>query len=353
MKVPSELILSKFHPKIFQFCLENKISTDTDYDCLLSFLLFEEIKKDSNKRLSLSILKNYFDSLPKDFSEFPLNYSEDELFCLKNTYFSKRIEKFKIEFEKNFEKISEHFSRMNLKLNREKFLKFYLILCSRSFGLDTEEGTFDSLVPFGDMFNTSVNDYERSSFWYFDDDKNFHVEAGRDITPNEEIFIRYNDGYNSDFLLYYGFTLKENKNGKIENFVINDDLGNILCEVRLKYPKPSIRDFKLDSLRDKLNSNSHDDVDLLQLVKENLYKANKFYDDHWKYDEKHVTKISHINMENIKGIIQEEHMVIRENLKFIDKMIQIMQNIEGVNDMEDLSYYDVDFLQNYKFRNNL
>ena len=352
MIVPSDLILSKFHPKISQFCLENKIPSGTDYDCLISFLLFEEIKNGSEEKLSLSILKNYFESLPKYFSEFPLNYSNDEIRLLKNTFFSKRLEKFKIEYEENFEKISEHFSRLNLNLDKEKFMKFYLILCSRSFGLDTEEGTFDSLVPFGDMFNTSVNDHERSSFWYFDDDKNFYVEAGRDIIPNEEIFIRYNDGYNSDFLLYYGFTLKKNKNGKIENFVIKDEFGNVICDVRLKLPNPSIRDFKLNLMK-KIMKEKIDDIDLLELIKENLNRVNKFYDDHLIYDETDFGNISKINMENIKRIIEEEHMVIRENLIFIDRIIQIMKNKGGGFINDNLSYYDVEFLQNYKFRQGL
>jgi len=190
MKIPSDLILSKFHPKISKFCSDNKINTDTYYDCLLLFLLYEDMIREkflTKENSSIEILNEYFNSFPKDFPSFPLNYDEHELGILKPTFFYKRIERFKIEFEKSYEKIAEYLSKLNLSLDKEKFMIHYLILSSRSFGLDTEDGTFDSLVPYGDMFNTSIHDTERSSFWYFDVDKNFHVESGLDITTGEEI----------------------------------------------------------------------------------------------------------------------------------------------------------------------
>jgi len=288
MKIPSNLILSKFNPVILEFCKEHKIQLDSDYDCLLSFLLYQQsIKETSTNEFSLTIPKEYLESLPVDFSTFPLNYNEYELELLRETFLYKRIHQQKEEFEKLYKNICDHFSEniilSKYKIDKEKFRNFYLVLSSRSFGLDTEDGTFNALVPYGDMFNTSINPNERSCFWYFDEDKNFQVEAARDIQIKDEIFIRYGDGYNSEFLLYYGFTVEKNYHGKIENFEIKDDSGNKICEFFIK-TNPSIKDYNLENikiyLKNKFQDHDmyYDDLYVFELIKKNLNCAYKIYE---------------------------------------------------------------------------
>jgi hypothetical protein len=372
MKIPSNLILSKFNPVILDFCKDHKIQLDSDYDCLLSFLIYQlSITETTTNGLSLIILKEYLESLPEDFSTFPLNYNEYELELIRETFLSKRIEQQKEEIEQLHKNICDHFSQnsilSNCKIDKEKFKNFYLVLSSRSFGLDTEEGTFNALVPYGDMFNTSINPNERSCFWYFDDDKNFLVEAARDIPVNDEIFIRYGDGYNSEFLLYYGFTVDKNFNGKIENFEIKDNLGNIICEISIK-SNPTIRDYNLENIKFNLANKfqgydvNYDDLYVFELLKKNLNYAHKIFEkDRYFIYEKYKDKINQFNLINIKRIYEEEKIVIEKNLDFIQKVLDVLNLNSNLNESflkdQKLSYFDIEYFhkktENQKINNRI
>ncbi len=330
---------------------------------MIAFILNE--KKKNN-----SLFNNYFKTLPHNFSTFPINYNQEEKELLKESFLFKRL----IKFEKDVNKTFKSLIKTGLNLNYSEFLPIYLLIQSRSFGLDTAEKTIDALVPFADMFNTSLN--PKPCFWYFDDENNFIAQSTRAISKGEEINIRYNEGYNTDYLLYYGFTIDNNQNGHIYDFEIK--LKTNYSDIYLSEENKSIyftdlnfipslkylniRKFRkfyenFDELDEKLNyySNSQfiscqiNDVEMFKLIKREISQSLKKYPtDIFDF---HENFSNSTNIVNIKRILDEEKKVLVKNLTYFDKLIESFEK----KDFESLyqkfeikSYYDTEYLNSCK-----
>lgn len=251
----------------------NLSEDDTDEINILRFLLHEYNNKNS-------IFKKYFCSLPKTYQTHPIFFTENEKKLLKNSYFLKRVEKFNEELEQVYNLLKS--SLMNT-IDKDNFTYLYLTLTSRSFSMDKSEGSFHSLVPYGDMFNTNLDD--RAGFWYYDEENNFIVEARRNISKNEEIFVTYSTASNSYFLLYYGFTIGNNDNiSSLENFEIFYK-KNLISKIKLSNP-PNIKDYNLPEMRkyfsknkDFQQNNIHikNELKYLQIIKKNIEKCLNLY----------------------------------------------------------------------------
>ncbi len=260
----------------------------------------------------------------------------------------------------NFEKeVNETYQRLKLVdysiLNdsHENFLKYYLLIASRSFGLDLSEYTIDALVPYADMFNTDLK--EKPVFWYFDDDKNFVIEASRNINPLEEIKISYNDGHNSDYLLYYGFTIDDNPNGKISNFEIDYEGQTQLINLDTK---PSIKNLNLETMRQsfqKIPHNINEEVKIistiLQVVKESRDKLLMSIDDN-KIFMKVNNDNESVNLKNIRNVLKEEILVHEKNLVFLEILLNLLKSshIAKINkfDKNKKAFdYNCDIFSNY------
>lgn len=331
---------------------------------MIAFILNE--KKKNN-----SLFNNYFKTLPNNFSTFPINYNKEEKELLKESFFFKRL----IKFEKDVNKTFKSLRKTELNLNYSEFLPIYLLIQSRSFGLDTAEKTIDALVPFADMFNTSLN--PKPCFWYFDDENNFIAQSTRAISKGEEINIRYNEGYNTDYLLYYGFTIGNNQNGHIYDFEIklNTNYSDIYLSEENKSIYftdlniiPSLKYLNIQKFRkfyensnglldEKLNyySNSQfischiNDVEMFKLIKREILQSLKKYpSDIFDFHEKSSNST---NIVNIKRILDEEKKVLVKNLTYFDKLIESFEkkDFESLYEKFEIkSYYDTEYLNSCK-----
>ena len=181
--------------------------------CLLSsFLLYEE--KNSK-------YKYYFDLLPKDFNNFPVFYTKEELEYLKGSPFLSQILEKKKDMKNDYNKLCEYIPDFRqFKFN--KFKEARVLISSRIFGITINENKTDVLAPFADLLN---HKRPRQTQWYYDDNlESFVIQAIENIKQGNEIFDSYGKKTNARFLLNYGFCLEDNDTSEyLLSVELNDD----------------------------------------------------------------------------------------------------------------------------------
>ena len=168
--------------------------------CLLScFLLFEENNPN---------YKYYFDLLPKDYNNFPIFYTHDELANLSGSPFLNSVINKKIDMQMDYNKLCEKIENFS-QFSFDKFCKARCIISSRVFGITIHNVKTDALVPFADLLN---HRRPRQTQWFYDDEKDaFIVQAIENIEQGNEIFDSYGKKTNARFLLNYGFSIENNE----------------------------------------------------------------------------------------------------------------------------------------------
>ena len=167
--------------------------------CLLSAFLLTEEKSEK--------WKFYFDLLPKDFSNFPIFYTEKELEYLKGSPFLNQVLDKKIDMKIDYEKICFYIPSFS-QFSYQKFCEARMMISSRIFGIQMGENKTDVLAPFADLLN---HKRPRQTQWYYDNMlESFVIQAIEDINEGSEIFDSYGKKTNSRFLLNYGFSLENN-----------------------------------------------------------------------------------------------------------------------------------------------
>ena len=154
--VKNEIIMTI--PKSCLITLENALETEygkkiakfmyrelnSPKHCLLSsFLLFEE------KNLKY---KYYFDLLPKDFKNFPVFYTKEELEYLKGSPFLTQILEKKKDMKNDYNKLCEYLPEYK-KFKFNKFKEARVLISSRIFGISINDNKTDVLAPFADLLN--------------------------------------------------------------------------------------------------------------------------------------------------------------------------------------------------------
>ena len=209
--VKNEIIMTI--PKSCLITLENALETEygkkiakfmyrelnSPKHCLLSsFLLFEE------KNLKY---KYYFDLLPKDFKNFPVFYTKEELEYLKGSPFLTQILEKKKDMKNDYNKLCEYLPEYK-KFKFNKFKEARVLISSRIFGISINDNKTDVLAPFADLLN---HKRPRQTQWYYDDNlDSFVIQAIDNIKEGNEIFDSYGKKTNARFLLNYGFCLDDN-----------------------------------------------------------------------------------------------------------------------------------------------
>jgi hypothetical protein len=287
-----------------------------EVECLISYLL--DPKNQENQ-----LLKEYVSMLPKKYSYFPIFYGD----CFRNTYlkdtfFLKRITNLEANIWNTYKSILDN--NMDFETPFKDFLYFYLILLSRSFSINSviydNEDSY-ALVPIGDLYNTHHAYEYKNAFWYFDYNKNLIVEARRDILSGEEILISYNSGCNSDYLLYYGFTLDNNPNiQKIDNIPIVDNSKTLITEISLSFP-PTKKTYNLEKIilfikgkYPEKHQTLNMEKEAYQLILQNLKEYLKIYDNL-------LIRSRKPEAIEVFRCLSEEKECLRENILFIEEYI--------------------------------
>jgi len=203
MTIPKDCLISletvletSYGKKIGEF-MYNELNSPKH--CLLSsFLLYEE--KNPKYRY-------YFDLLPKDFSNFPIFYTNKELEYLKGSPFLSQILEKKEDMKNDYQKLCEYLPDFK-QFSYLKFIEARVLISSRIFGIAIKENKTDVLAPFADLLN---HKRPRQTQWYFDDNlQSFVIQATENIKEGSEIFDSYGKKTNARFLLNYGFCLDDN-----------------------------------------------------------------------------------------------------------------------------------------------
>jgi histone-lysine N-methyltransferase SETD3 len=170
--------------------------------CLLSsFILQEQEKGDESK------WKFYLDILPKDYSNFPIFFTDEELCLLEGSPFLQQIIEKKIDIRRDYDKICSivyEFANYDYK----NFCEVRMAVSSRIFGVKIDYKKTDVLAPYADLLN---HKRPRQTHWFYDDKyKAFLIQSLEDIPQGCEVYDSYGKKCNSRFFLNYGFIVENN-----------------------------------------------------------------------------------------------------------------------------------------------
>ena len=216
MTIPKDCLISletafdtTYGKKIGEF-MYNELNSPKH--CLLtSFLLYEE----KNPKY-----KYYFDLLPRDYSNFPIFYTNKELDYLKGSPFLSQILEKKEDMKADYNKLCEYLPDYK-QFSYLKFCEARVLISSRIFGIAINDNKTDVLAPFADLLN---HKRPRQTQWYYDDNlESFVIQATENIKEGSEIFDSYGKKTNARFLLNYGFCLDDNDTSEYSLTVVFND----------------------------------------------------------------------------------------------------------------------------------
>jgi histone-lysine N-methyltransferase SETD3 len=145
---------------------------------LLSSFILNELKNPNTK------WKSYLDILPKDYSSFPIFYTDEELTALEGSPFLQQILEKKEDMRRDYFKICNYLPEF-AKFDFIKFCEIRMVVSSRIFGVKIEYKKTDVLAPFADLLN---HKRPRSTHWYYDEmHKAFFIQSLEDIPIGEEV----------------------------------------------------------------------------------------------------------------------------------------------------------------------
>ena len=258
-------------PKTCLISLEDALETEIGKQ--IGEFMNKELHSPKHSLLSAFILteeknekwKFYFDLLPKDFSNFPIFYTDKEMEYLKGSPFLNQIYEKKIELKLDYERICEHIPQFE-QFSFLKFIKARMLIGSRIFGVEINKKTTDVLAPFADLLN---HKRPKQTHWYYDNQLNaFVIQSLENIKEGEEIYDSYGPKTNTRFLLNYGFALETNDNNEyLLRLSFNENVP--LYDIKKKFLNNDYnftRVFKLNN-----NINEGDVFDLMSFLRFMLF----------------------------------------------------------------------------------
>ena len=227
MEIPEKYILE--YSNINDKKITRKLNNSNSFFAI--YLLLKSLKKKT-------FWKTYIESFPENLDEYIYYYDKEKLSQLKHTtIMCNETYNFKIHFKniKEDAKILYKWSSLKDKMDYEiyfkLFLKFRIYVCSRIFGYDKNNIEENGMVPYADLLNHSQ---KPNTTWFFDDSKKvFVVKATKNIPKNTEIFDSYGSKTNIQLIMYYGFSINNNKYSEL-NFVHKDILYTIDYKTNIK-----------------------------------------------------------------------------------------------------------------------
>jgi histone-lysine N-methyltransferase SETD3 len=146
--------------------------------CLLSSFLLQKIHNPDSK------WKHYIDILPKDYSNFPIFYTDEELELLKGSPFQINILDKREDMKKDYELICAKIPEFE-KYTFKEFSEVRMAVSSRIFCVKIDGRKTDVLSPMADLLN---HRRPRQTHWCYDDNfKAFIITALEDISEGSEV----------------------------------------------------------------------------------------------------------------------------------------------------------------------
>ena len=287
---PSRGIYSTADIKNGQIILEIPSKYIIHYDDIKDIKISDRLRNQNSdfarflfleNNIKQSFYKPYLDSLPKNIDEYIFFYDAEKLNQLKETsLFCKDT----YNFETHQKNIIHDAKILHTYLKKKRlipdeyinyddfykiFLKYRILVCSRVFGYEKRNLDEVGLVPYADLFNHS-ND--SNTQWYFSDIKNaFILEATKNIKKGNEIYDSYGNKTNMELLMYYGFTIPNNKNS-IVNMHHEKDVYEFNYDTKVKQNEKMIDKLKIKvkELSNKLKSESIKDENIKNIYNDEI-----------------------------------------------------------------------------------
>lgn len=185
IKIPKDLLISLEVAKSFPQGLQVSsfmYTLNSPKHCLLStFVLYERKNADSKWQY-------YFDILPKDYSNFPIFFTDEELKLLKGSPFLTTLTEKKEDIKKDYQRLCDLVPDFKQHPFKE-FCEIRMAVSSRIFGIKIENKKTDVLAPFADLLN---HKRPRQTHWLYDDNlKSFIIQALDDIPVGSEVSLNF------------------------------------------------------------------------------------------------------------------------------------------------------------------
>ena len=144
----------------------------------------------------------YIDILPKNYSNFPIFFTDDEKILLKGSAFldqiEEKIEDIKADYDLICKEVPEY-----VQFPLKEYSEIRMMVSSRIFGIQIEGVKTDGFVAYADMLNHKRP--RQTSWTYTDERKGFIIETIEDVKRGEQVYDSYGKKCNSRFFLNYGF----------------------------------------------------------------------------------------------------------------------------------------------------
>ena len=212
LKIPKSNIISKYNPLLSNLCkkieLIKELKNNYDKICISAFLT-KTIESTTPSKINQYLIDYYKDIKKNDFSNFPVFYKEIDLKILKGTYFLSLIRTRKAIFEKEF-KLLQKSKILSTDFELKDYIKSRLFTISHNFRIkNKKKENLSVLIPIADKINLSYNKNKiNSEFSYSNGFFSFSAKKG--ISKGQEISMKNIDLSNSNLLLHYGHTIKNN-----------------------------------------------------------------------------------------------------------------------------------------------
>mmetsp|Transcript_62639 Transcript_62639/g.75375 ORF Transcript_62639/g.75375 Transcript_62639/m.75375 type:complete len:633 (-) Transcript_62639:577-2475(-) len=184
-----------------------------------------------------SFYQPYYDVLPKNLSNMPIFWNDDDLRLLQGSYILAQIADRNEAIEDDYNAICDIAPELADIATLEEFKWARMCVCSRNFGLVIHGQRTSAMVPHADM----LNHYRpRETKWTYDEDHEcFTITTLQTIPSQSQIYDSYGQKCNHRFLLNYGFAVESNV--ELDGFCPNE----VPLEVSLS-PTDPIHDKKLE-----------------------------------------------------------------------------------------------------------
>lgn len=158
----------------------------------------------------------YYDTLPKDFNNFPIFWAEEEMAWLEGSALVHQIAERKRNIRSDYDTICKCLPEFS-KFTFPEFLWCRTAVGSRNFSIVVNGEKRTAMVPMADM----LNHYRpRETSWTYDNSQGaFTMTSLTKLTAHNQVMDSYGKKCNSKFLMHYGFTIESNReaDGKCQN----------------------------------------------------------------------------------------------------------------------------------------
>ena len=169
---------------------------------LLVMVFILETNKEGN------FYKPYYDILPRNTKNFPIFWSKDDILMLGGSNLINEIITRQNHIMDDYNNMCKIIPEFKEKYSPRDFIWARTVVGSRNFGIDIDNVHRVAMIPISDMLN---HDSDPDVKWFFDNKtRQFRMVSNRYLKTKKAVTDTYGMKSNLKYLLFYGFTIKDN-----------------------------------------------------------------------------------------------------------------------------------------------